>query len=116
MRMSAYRSWMMTFMRAMAKVVGLISCPNRRKGAMPGVDEQPAGAAGQVIDGHARLWIEQVRHQDGDLARGVEFPGALPLPLSELPQQVLIGAPQDVRLNILQAQAVPGKHLTSSPS
>ena len=75
------------------------------------LDEQAARAAGGVVDGHARLRVQQVCHQHADLARRVELAGALSLTLGELAQQVLVGPAQDIRLDILQAQAVLVEHL-----
>ena len=43
---------------------------------------------------------------DGDLTRRVELAGALPLPFGELPQQVLVGPAQDVRLDVVEAEPV----------
>ena len=41
------------------------------------------------------------------LSGSVELPRALSLALGKFPQQVLVGPAQDVRLDIVQAQAVP---------
>ena len=112
----------------MAKVAGLISWPNSRSGATLGgssqppvrplalglqqpqvaLDEQPARAAAGVVDRHARLGVQHPGHEHGHLSGRVELPGALALPLGELPQQVLVGSAQDVGLHVVEAEAVLG--------
>ncbi len=77
------------------------------------LDERPRRSrAGRVIDGHARLWIEQVRHQDGHLARCRTRRRFVPGP-RRLVQEVLIGAPR-ISGSHPQPQAVPGKHINQS--
>ena len=77
----------------------------------PALDEQPARAAGRVVDGGVRRRVEQLGHQPAHFLRGVELAGALPLALGELAQQVLVGAAQDVGLRVVQPQAVAVQHL-----
>ena len=124
------------FIRDMANVAGLISWPYSRSGAtldgnrsrpfsfLPFVSRsrrwhlmsRPAGAAAGVVDGHPRPGVEDAGHDDGDLARRVELAGALALALGELPQQVFVGAAKDVRLDIVEAEAVVGVLRTSTSS
>lgn len=74
--------------------------------AHPRLDEQASAAAGRVVDGGAGGGVEQFGHQPADLLGRIELARALPLPLGELAQQVLIRAAQDVRLGVAQAEAV----------
>ena len=50
--------------------------------------------------------IEDACHEDGDRSRGVELPRALPLSFGELPQQIFIRPPENVRLHVIQPEAV----------
>ena len=69
-------------------------------------DKQASGAAARVVDGVARLGIEDAGHDNADLGRRESLATALPLAFSEFSQQILIGPTQDVRLNIIQAELV----------
>jgi hypothetical protein len=42
---------------------------------MNGLDQHTARAAGGIVDGFARLWVEDVHHQAHHGARGVKFAG-----------------------------------------
>ena len=75
------------------------------------LDEQPARSAARVVDGHARLGLQDAGHEHGHLARGVELARALALALGELAQQVLVGAAQDVGFHITQAQAMAREYV-----
>ena len=70
------------------------------------LDQQPARAAGVVVAGLARLRPQDAGHQEADLGRREELARALARALGELPQQVLVGAPEEVGLHVGQAQAV----------
>jgi hypothetical protein len=75
------------------------------------LDQQPGRAAAGVVDLLAGLRLQDAGHQDGHLARGVDLAGALALALGELPQQVLVGAAEDVRLDVVQAEPMLAEHL-----
>ena len=72
------------------------------------LDQQSRRTAARVIDGHARLGVEDDRHEDGHLAGSVELARALALVLGELPQQVLVGPADHVGLHVVQAESVIG--------
>ena len=55
--------------------------------------------------------VQQLGHQPADFLGRVELAGALALALGELAQQVLVGPAQDVRLRVVQPQAVAVQHL-----
>ena len=73
--------------------------------------EQAARPAGRVVDSHARLGIEEAGHEAGHLGRGEVLPGGLALAFRELPEQILVGPAQDVRLDVFEAEAVAGEDL-----
>ncbi len=77
----------------------------------PRLDEQTSRAAGRVVDGGVGLGVEQVCHQPADLFGRVELTRRLALPLGKLPQQVLVGSAEDVRLGVLQPQPVAADDL-----
>ena len=52
-----------------------------------------------------------MRHQPTDFFWRVELPRALPLPLGELPQEIFVGSAEDVRLRILQSEAMAADDL-----
>ena len=56
--------------------------------------------------GLARPGAQDTGHEEADLGRREELTGALARTLSELPQQVLVGAAEEVRLDVGQAEAV----------
>lgn len=76
------------------------------------LDEKPHRPAAWIVDLHPRLGVEDTGHEDGHLPRGVELTRTLALPLSELPQEVLVRPSQDVRLYVLHPQPIPTKICT----
>ena len=79
-------------------------------------EEPQAGrAASRIVDFLPWLWIENPCHQDCHFTWRVELARALPLTFGKLANQVLVGAAQDVRLNILQAQAAAREKLDQRP-
>ena len=72
------------------------------------LDEQARRTAARVIDGHAGLGVEDDRHEHGHLARRVELARALALAFGKLPQQVLVGPAEDVRLHVVEAETIIG--------
>ncbi|OQB02246.1 MAG: hypothetical protein BWY25_00675 [Chloroflexi bacterium ADurb.Bin222] len=75
------------------------------------LDEQAAGATGRIVDVIAGRGVNQMGHQHRHLARGIELARTLPLALGELAQEVLVCPPKNIRLHILQAEAVLRKAL-----
>ena len=72
------------------------------------LDQQSRRSAARVINGHARLGVEDNRHEHGHLAGCVELARALALALGELPQQVLVGPADDVGLHVVEAESIIG--------
>src|SRR5215210_1719170 len=75
------------------------------------LNKEPRRPAAGIIDLHPRLGVENLGHEDGHLPRGVELARTLTLPLSELPQKVLVRPSQNVRLYILQPQPIAAQDL-----
>ena len=69
-------------------------------------DEEAAGAAGGVVDFHAGLGLEHLRHDGADLGRGVEFAGALATTFGELADEVFVAFADDVGLNVVEPEAL----------
>ena len=69
------------------------------------LDEQAGGAASWVVAGHARLGVHDERHDLAHLAGRVELARALSAALGKLADEILVAAPDDVRLHIAQAEA-----------
>ena len=70
------------------------------------LDEQARRAAGIVVAVLAGLRAHDVRHQEADLGRREELAGALARAFGELPQQVLVGAAEEIGLHVGEAEAV----------
>ena len=70
------------------------------------LDQQAAGTAAGVIDLHAGLGVHHPRHDHADFRRGVKLAGALAAALGELADEVFIALADDVRLDILQPEAL----------
>ena len=68
------------------------------------LDEQATGAAGGVVNFHARVWREDAGHDLADFAWGVELAGALAAAFGELADEVFVTLADDVGLHIAQAQ------------
>src|SRR6266566_2334940 len=77
-------------------------------------DEKPRRSAGWVVDRHAWLGIEDAGHEAGHLGRRVELARALPLPLSELADKVLVGPAEEIGLDVLEAEPVFAERLDQS--
>ena len=68
--------------------------------------EQTRRAAGVVVAFLARPRAHDVRHQETDLGRREEFTGALARAFGKLPQQVFVGAAEEIRLHVGEAEPV----------
>jgi len=64
------------------------------------LDQQPGGAAGVVVAILPRLGAHDMRHEEADLRRREELPGALPRALGELAQQIFVGTAQKIWLHV----------------
>ena len=73
--------------------------------------QQPARAAAGVVDLHARLRLQHLRHDRSHLPRCVELAGALAAAFGELADQVFVALADDVGLHILQAQPLDADRL-----
>ena len=69
-------------------------------------DKQSRRAAARVVNGHARLRVENPGHDHADFFWRVKFSGAGDAAFGELADQILIRAADDIRLDIVQAQAL----------
>ena len=70
-------------------------------------NEHAARAAGRVIDGEARLGLENADHEPDDITRGVEVAAFLARRLGEHVDEELIGCSQEIgELKVLVAQTV----------
>ena len=65
---------------------------------------RPAEAAARVVDGHARLRVENAGHDHADFFRGVELAGAGDAALGELADQILVGAADDIRFDVVKPE------------
>ena len=70
--------------------------------------QQARRAAGVVVAVLAGPRPHDVRHEEADLGRREEFAGALARAFRELPQQVFVGAAEEIRLHVGKAEAVAG--------
>ena len=115
-------SWMIMFMLAMAQVSGTYSWPNSLRGrgasfvflaafifasmASSHLMSRPPGAAGGIVDFHARTGGKYAGHDLADFARGVELAGALAAALGELADEVFVALADDVGLDVLKPEAL----------
>lgn len=70
------------------------------------LDEEAAGAAGGIVNGHAGLGLEDAGHDGADLGRGVELPCTLAAAFGELADEVFVALAGDVGLDVVQAEAL----------
>ncbi len=70
------------------------------------LDEQAGGATGGVVASHTRLGVHDERHDLAHLAGRVELARALPAAFGEFTDEILVAAPDDVRLYITKAEAL----------
>ena len=83
-------------------------CASRSFESQLALDQQSARSATRIVDLLALPRAEHVRHEPADFFGREELASALALALGELPEQVFVGAPEEVRLHVLQAEAVAG--------
>ena len=70
------------------------------------LDEQTRRAAGWIVRLTGGPRVDELGHQPRHFLGRVELARALALALGELPQQVFVGAAEDVRLGVLEPEAV----------
>ena len=70
------------------------------------LDQQPRRPAGEVVTILAGPRPHDMRHQESDLGRREELAGAAARAFGELPEQVFVGAAQEVGLHVGQAEPV----------
>ena len=70
------------------------------------LNQKASGPTAGIIDLLARFGIEDLRHEDRDFTRSIEFPGTLPGSFCEFPEQVLVRTADDIRFNISKAEPV----------
>ena len=68
--------------------------------------EKTARTAARVVDGHARLWLEDARHDSADFGRGVELSSTLAATLSKFADEVFVTLADDVGFNIIKPKAL----------
>ena len=70
------------------------------------LDQQPGRAAGVVVAVLARPRAHDVRHEEADLGRREELARALARAFGEFPEQVFVGAAEEVGLHVGEAEPV----------
>ena len=70
------------------------------------LDEETAGAAGGVVDFHARIRHEDAGHDLADFAGGVELASTLAAALGELTDKVFVALADDVGLDVLKPETL----------
>ena len=70
------------------------------------LDEKAAGAAGGVVDFHARIRPEDMGYDIADFAGGVELAGTLAAALGELADKVFVALADDVGLDVLKPETL----------
>ncbi len=68
--------------------------------------ENAAGTADGVVDFHAGLGLEHLRHDGADFGRSVELAGALAAALGELADEVFVALANDVGFNVVEPEAL----------
>ena len=75
------------------------------------LDEQSGRAAAGIVDIHPRLGVHDPRDDETNLCRCVKLSRALAAALSEFPNQILVAAPDDVRLHVGEAERLGANRL-----
>ncbi len=70
------------------------------------LDEEPAGAAGGVVNLHTRVGREDAGHNLADFSGSVKLARALPASFGELADEVFVALADDIGLNVLEPQAL----------
>ena len=70
------------------------------------LDQKARRTAGVIVTVLAGARAHDVRHQEADFSRREELAGALAGAFREFPQQIFVGAAEEVRLNICEAEPI----------